>query len=118
MVDERKDWIGRRSIMRPAHRRADRAQLVGFVVLDSDEVIPEGAALTRSAGAPPMAIDGHVSSSGWSATLGVSLGLALMRGGRARIGEELDVPLLDGRVARVRLVSPAHYDPKGARRDG
>ena len=65
-----------------------------------------------------MPIEGHVSSSGWSATLGASLGLALVRGGRGRVGEELEVPLLDGRVARVRLVSSTHYDPKGARRNG
>ena len=118
MVDDSKPWIGRRSTERPAHRRTDRAQLVGFVVLDSDEVIPEGAALTRAVGSPPMPIEGHVSSSGWSATLGTSLGLALVRGGRGRLGEELEVPLLDGRVARVRLVSSTHYDPKGARRNG
>ncbi len=118
LVDERKEWVGKRSTRRSGNRRSDRAELVGFVVVGSDEVIPEGAALTRAIGAPPMPIDGHVSTSGWSETLGASLGLALVRGGRARIGEELDAPLLDGRVMRVRLVSPAHYDPAGARRDG
>lgn len=118
LVDESKEWVGKRSTRRAGNRRSDRAELVGFVVVGSHEVIPEGAALTRSMGAPPLPIDGHVSTSGWSDTLGVSLGLALVRGGRARIGEELVAPLLDGRVMRVRLVQPAHYDPKGARRDG
>ncbi|MEP7384237.1 MAG: glycine cleavage T C-terminal barrel domain-containing protein, partial [Gemmatimonadota bacterium] len=118
MVDKEKGYVGRRSTERAANRRDDRAELVGFTVLESDEVLPEGAALTRVAGSPPMPIDGHVSSSGWSETLGKSLGLALVRGGRRRIGELLDAPLLDGRVARVRLVSPVQYDPKGARRDG
>ncbi len=118
LVDESKEWVGKRSTRRAGNRRSNRAELVGFVVVGSDEVIPEGAALTRSMGAPPRPIDGHVSTSGWSDPLGMSLGLALVRGGRARIGEELVAPLLDGRVMRVRLVSPAHYDPKGARRDG
>lgn len=118
LVDEGKEWVGKRSTRRSGNRRTNRAELVGFVVMGSNEVIPEGAALTRGIGEPPMPIEGHVSTSGWSDTLGASLGLALVRGGRARIGEELDAPLLDGRVLRVRLASPTHYDPTGAHRDG
>jgi sarcosine oxidase subunit alpha len=118
MVATQKDFVGRRSMERPAPRRTDRAQLVGFTVLDSGEVIPEGAALTSAYGAPPMPIDGHVSSSCWSETLQRSIGLALVRGGRARHGEVLHAPLLDGRVLRVTLVDPVHYDPTGGRRNG
>jgi len=118
LVSQLKDCVGRRSWERPANRRDDRAQLVGFTVVDSHEVVPEGAALTRALGAPPMPIDGHVSSSCWSATLDRSLGLALVRGGRGRIGEVLHAPLLDGRALRVQLVEPVHYDPKGERRHG
>ncbi len=118
LVSKKKEFVGRRSHARPAARRTDRAQLVGFTVLDSDEPVPEGAALTATVGAPPMRIDGHVTSSVHSASLGVPLGLALVHGGRARLGEVLHAPLLDGRVARVRLTSPVHWDAEGARRDG
>jgi sarcosine oxidase subunit alpha len=59
-----------------------------------------------------------VSSSRFSPTLGCALGLALVHDGRARLGEVLYAPLLDGRVAAVTLVDPVHYDPAGARRDG
>ncbi|HEX4931758.1 MAG TPA: glycine cleavage T C-terminal barrel domain-containing protein, partial [Gemmatimonadaceae bacterium] len=118
LVGKEKDFVGRRSQQRPAMRRDDRAQLVGFRVLDSDEVLPEGAGLVSTVTPPPMPIAGHASSSRWSETLGCSLGLALVRGGRRRHGEVLYAPLLDGRVARVQLTAPVHYDPSGARRDG
>lgn len=118
MVPARKPFVGRRSLERVAPRAPGRAQLVGFRSNDPALVIPEGAALTSAPGAPPMPIDGHVSSSRHSPTLGCALGLALVRDGRARLGEVLHAPLLDGRVAAVTLVDPVHYDPQGARRDG
>lgn len=118
MVAREKDFVGRRSLERVAPQRPDRAQLVGFTVVASDEVVPEGAALTRTVGPAPMPIDGHVSSSCWSETLQRPLGLALVRGGRSRHGEVLHAPLLDGRVLQLRLCDPVHYDPAGARRDG
>ena len=117
LVSKKKDFVGRRSMERPAPRRTDRAQLVGFVCTDSDEVVPEGAGLVSAVGVPPMRIEGHVSSSCWSETLGHPLGLALVRGGRARHGEVLQAPLGD-RIMSVTLVDPVHYDPRGARRDG
>ncbi len=118
MISKQKDFVGKRSFDRAAPRDPNRAQLVGFVNEESDEVLPEGAGLVASLGAPPMRIDGHVSSTCSSTALGRSLGLALVRGGRKRLGELMYAPLLDGRVTRVRLVSPVHYDAAGARRDG
>jgi sarcosine oxidase subunit alpha len=118
MVPARKAFVGRRSLERPAAVAAGRAQLVGFRSNDPQLVVPEGAALTTAVGAPPMPIHGHVSSSRFSPTLRCALGLALVRDGRARLGEVLYAPLLDGRVAAVTLVNPVHYDPEGVRRDG
>lgn len=118
MVSKSKDFVGKRSFARSSNLRDDRAQLVGFVNDESDEVLPEGAGIVASLGNPPMRIAGHVSSACWSETLHSSIGLALVRGGRARIGERLHAPLLDGRTIRIRLVDPVHYDPKGEHRDG
>jgi sarcosine oxidase subunit alpha len=118
MVPARKAFVGRRSLERPAAMAPGRAQLVGFRSNDPQLVVPEGAALTTVVGAPPLPIHGHVSSSRYSPTLGCALGLALVRDGRARLGEVLYAPLLDGRVAAVTLVDAVHYDPEGARRDG
>ena len=117
LVSREKEFVGRRSMERSALRSTDRAQLVGFVGTDADEVVPEGAGLVRAVGLPPMHIEGHVSSSCWSETLGRPLGLALVRGGRKRHGEVLQAPLED-RTMTVTLVDPVHVDPQGTRRDG
>ena len=118
MVSKSKDYVGRRSNQRPAPRRADRAQLVGFTSNDPSIVVPEGTGLVTTLGTPPMRIEGHVTSSCWSDALQRSIGLALVRGGRARHGDVLRAPLLDGRVASVTLTDPVHYDKAGTRRDG
>ncbi len=117
MVSKKKAFVGKRSLARPAMLRPDRAQLVGFVTEDPEVVLPEGAGLVREVHEPPMVIEGHVSSTAYSATLGRSLGLALVRGGRARLGERLFAPVEHG-VIPVMLVDPVHVDPEGKKRDG
>jgi sarcosine oxidase subunit alpha len=117
LVAKDKDFIGRRSFARPALRAADRRQLVGFRPDDGNVIVPEGAGLVAKVSSPPMAIDGHVTTSRWSEALGRSFGLAMVKGGRSRLGETLFAPLED-RVVPVKLVDPVHYDKKGERRDG
>jgi sarcosine oxidase, subunit alpha len=117
MVAKQKDFIGKRSFARPALQAPDRHQLVGFLPDDPSVVLPEGAGLVSRVTPPPMAIQGHVSTSNWSQTLGRSFGLAMVRAGRTRHGEKLYAPLED-RVVPLTLVDPVHYDPQGARRDG
>jgi sarcosine oxidase subunit alpha len=124
LVSKRKDFVGRRSLARADTRRPDRKQLVGILPEDRREVLPEGAQLVsgdlpvprpRRKHAIPML--GHVSSSYWSANLGRSFGLALVKGGRARIGEWVWAPL-EARTLRAQIVEPVFWDKEGARRDG
>jgi sarcosine oxidase subunit alpha len=61
---------------------------------------------------------GHVTSSYRSATLGRSIAMALIKGGRSRMGASVHLPLLDGRVLAATITSPVFYDPEGKRRDG
>ena len=111
-VAKDKDFIGRRSLERADTRRADRKQLVGLLPADPREVLPEGAQITEVAVALPrghggkrVPMVGHVTSSYSSPNLGRSFALALVRGGRSRLGAELYVPL-EGRAAKVKLVAP------------
>jgi len=60
---------------------------------------------------------GHVSSSYWSAALGHSIALALIRGGRDRMGETISIPLPD-RVIRATVTEPVFYDKEGVRQNG
>jgi sarcosine oxidase subunit alpha len=60
---------------------------------------------------------GHVTSSYQSAALGRSFGLALIKGGRDRIGEVLVAPVGD-RLVEVEVAPTVLYDPEGSKRDG
>ena len=87
---EKGDFIGKRSLSLPELSRADRLQLVGLLPADAGVVLEEGAQVTEAGQGPSM---GHVTSSYRSATLGRGFALALVAGGRARIGTRLQVSL-------------------------
>ena len=109
------DFIGKRSLQRPAMNSPDRRQLVGLLTPDPGVVLDEGAQLMLQPGAPvPTRPVGFVTSSYYSATLGRSIALALVAGGRARLGQTLYAPTPEGDVA-VQVSSPVFYDPKGER---
>jgi len=118
IVSKKKDFIGRRSLFRSDTARAGRKQLVGLLTEDPQQVIPEGAqAVEELRSKPPMPMIGHVSSSYWSAALGHSIALALIRGGRDRMGETISIPLPD-RVIRATVTEPVFYDKEGVRQNG
>jgi sarcosine oxidase subunit alpha len=97
---------------------ATRKQLVGLRTRDPKLVLEEGAQVAATAGqSPPMALLGHVTSSYFSAVLGHSIALAVVAGGRARLGETLYVPMPNGDIP-VEVTSPVVYDPTGARING
>lgn len=115
VVSKKKDFIGKRSLTRADTARADRKQLVGLKPRNPDEVVPEGGQIVETlADKPPMAMVGHVTSSYWSATLGRSFALALIKGGQQKIGQTVHVPLAD-RTISCEITSPVFYDPEGTR---
>ena len=70
-------------------------------------MLEEGAQIVADPDAPvPMPMIGHVTSSYRSATLGRSIALAVVAGGRARIGETLFVPM-PGTTHRVTVTDTA-----------
>jgi len=112
------DFVGKRSLQRPAMQSPDRRQLVGLLTADPQRVLEEGAQVLGAARAEaPVRPLGHVTSSYHSAALGRSIAMALVAGGRARMGETLYVPLEDGETIPVQVASAVFYDPKGARLD-
>jgi sarcosine oxidase subunit alpha len=112
------DFVGKRSLARPAMQAPTRKQLVGLLTQDPGVVLDEGAQLVETRGQKaPMRMIGHVTSSYASAVLGRSIALAMLAGGRARIGQTLYVPMPDGDVA-VQVTKPVFYDAEGARLNG
>jgi sarcosine oxidase subunit alpha len=114
----KRDFVGKRSLARSGMARPDRKQVVGLASLDAKTVLEEGAQIVADPReAVPMTMLGHVTSAYWSAVLGKPIALALVLGGRARIGQTLHVPMPDRSVA-VQVVSPVFFDPEGKRLDG
>ncbi|MHA0289162.1 2Fe-2S iron-sulfur cluster-binding protein [Mycobacterium sp. C3-094] len=116
------DFIGKRSFTRRENLSPLRKQFVGLLPTDADTVLPEGAQIIEFAEdgvlpAPPVPMLGHVTSSYRSAELGRPFALALIKGGRDRIGHTLHVPV-DGTLVPVDVTGAVLVDPEGARRDG
>ncbi len=113
------DFIGKRSLSRPDTRREDRKQLVGLLTDEPKTVIPEGAQLVDNPDVPkPVPMIGHVSSSYYSACCGHSIALALVKRGRARIGDTVYAPLADGGVIKASICEPVFYDKAGDKANG
>ncbi len=96
----KRDFVGMRSLRQADLARPYRKQLVG---LNADVVLEEGAQVTEPDRAEPI---GHVTS----AYPGVAL--ALIAGGRERIGQTLHVPMAE-RTIPVTVVDPVFYDKPG-----
>jgi sarcosine oxidase subunit alpha len=112
------DFVGKRSLARPAMADPDRKQLVGLFTERPDVVLEEGAQIVADPAAPiPMKMLGHVTSAYASPALGRSIALAMVAGGRARMGERLYVPMPGGPIP-VKVVHPVFVDPEGARLHG
>ncbi len=119
MVSRRKrDFVGKRSLALPDMVRGDRKQLVGLLTADPQVILQEGAQLVAEPQTRvPAATLGHVTSAYWSETLQRSIALALVAGGRGRIGGTLFVPMPD-RVIPVEVTQPVFCDSQGTRLHG
>jgi sarcosine oxidase subunit alpha len=109
----KEDFVGKRSLLRPAMSAPDRKQLVGLTPGNPKIVLDEGAQLTgEPAQRPPFHPIGHVTSSYFSPILDRSIALAMVSGGRARVGHTLYVSMAGGDIP-VQVTSPVFYDPEG-----
>jgi sarcosine oxidase subunit alpha len=109
------DFVGKRSLTRPDIVAAGRKQLVGLITGDPALVLDEGAQIVDNRDQPmPMKALGHVTSSYWSASCGRSIALALVAGGRDRIGGTLHVTTPEG-FTEAQVTAPVFFDEKGTR---
>ena len=109
-------FIGKRSLERSDSIRENRKQLVGLKTLEPSAVLPEGAQIVNDPNQPiPMAMQGHVTSSYYSASLDHSIALAVVKGGLNRMGDIVYCPAADGSSIAAEIVSSVFYDPAGER---
>lgn len=112
-------FIGKRGMKRDACVRKNRKQLVGLKTCDPEFVLPEGAQAVDDPDQPkPMRMLGHVTSSYYSANLGRSIAMGLIRNGHQRMGETVYYPLPNGSVVEAEICSTIFLDPKGDRQNG
>ena len=108
------DFLGKRSLARTDTARAGRPQLVGLLTDDPEFVLPEGAHIVSELReAPPMPTAGHVTSSYYSPNAERSIAMALVNDGLSRIGQKVDIRLMDGEVIHATLTNPVFVDPEG-----
>ena len=111
------DYIGKRSLFRPESLRSDRETLVGLKVV-GDKLLRSGSIiLAQGHDNAPAPMDGRVTSSYNSVTLGHPVALGVLKNGKARLGETVKIYDLDG-VREAKIVAPCFYDPKGEKLNG
>jgi sarcosine oxidase subunit alpha len=115
VLQRKTDFIGRRSLLRPADQREDRLNFVGLELIKSEDIIRVGFPV-RSKDAE-KATDGYVTSAGFSPTLQRHVALGMLERGRARIGEVVTLIGDRGDVS-ARVTEPGAFDPKGERVHG
>jgi sarcosine oxidase subunit alpha len=114
MLKKSGDYVGRVLAQRPGMLAPERLQLVGVRPREGAQRLRNGMQLV-SAGAPEVSL-GYVTSSTPAVALKGWVGLALVAGGRARIGSRLlgRAPV-SGESTELELVSPHMFDAENLR---
>ncbi|MCW3836956.1 sarcosine oxidase subunit alpha family protein [Sphingomonas canadensis] len=113
----KKDFVGKRSLVRPDMLAANRKQLVGLLTEEPGLVLEEGAQVVDDpAPAPGTHAIGHVTSAYWSEALGRSIAMALVEGGGA--GADRLYVSGDRGFHPVRTAPLPFLDPAGEPADG
>ena len=114
MLKKSGDFIGRTLAARPGLTAPDRLQLVGVRPVDRAQRLRNGMHLVAP-GSPGASL-GYVTSSTPSAELEGWVGLALLAGGRQRIGGRLlGTSPIHGESTEVEVVSPHMLDAENTR---
>ena len=115
---KKKDFLGKRAQERSHMTDPARWKLVGLETVDGS-VLPDGA-YARADGENANGqsnVQGRVTSTYFSPTVGRGIAMGLVLNGPDRMGELLDFPGTDGVSRHARIVSPVFYDPDGEKQN-
>ena len=117
MMVMKKDFIGRVLSQRPALIAPDRRVVVGLKPVNAGTSFAAGAHLLAQRVANLAANDlGHITSAGYSPILGHHIGLALLKEGGQRMGEQIRAyDPIRGKETLVEVCSPHFVDAEGSR---
>jgi len=112
------DFLGKRAQQRAHMTDPSRWKLVGREAVEG-QVLPDGAYAvadgTNANGQRNM--QGRVTSTYHSPTLGRGIAMGLVLNGPDRMGEVLDFPGTDGTVYQAKIVDPVFYDKEGEKQN-
>ncbi len=117
MMSQKKDFIGRRMAHRDGLVLDTTKQLVGLKPVEAGASFKMGAHLVEDPTLiGPDVSQGHVTTAVYSPSCDHFIGLALLDGGRKRIGEQIFVvsPLHNEQIEAV-ISEPVFVDPEGER---
>jgi sarcosine oxidase, subunit alpha len=112
------DFIGKRSLQRPADKANGRLELIGLESVNPNASLPVGGHFVKDSTIKiPTQSDGYVTSACKSPMLNKTIGLGILRNGSSRLGEVVTI-YARGQSIAARVVPTAHFDPKGERLNG
>ena len=120
MVSRKKDCIGKTASERPGLMEASRERLVGLKPTGAVKQLSNGAHLFNAADEATRENDqGYVTSTAFSPTLGHYIGLAFLKRGPERHGEEIRmVDHVRGIETTCEVCDPVFFDRDGGRARG
>ena len=115
---KKEDYLGKRAHARSHMADPNRWQLVGLETVDGS-VLPDGAyAVADGTNANGQRnVQGRVTSTYHSPTLGKGIAMGLVLHGPERMGEVINFPGTDGKTYQARIVSPVFFDPEGEKQN-
>lgn len=111
-ANKRADFIGKRSLRLPEHLKRNRLQLIGLVKDGNAPFVIGSHLRVKDSG---EATDGWVTSAGVGVLTSEQIALAVVRSGRARIGESVQLYHAGHPVGSARIVNLPFYDAVGVR---
>ena len=107
---DKEQFLGKRALQLAEMTRNDRNQFVGLISENNNEILQEGGQILREkSNKRPLEVEGLVTSSCISPTLGKSIALGVLKNGHKRIGEKLYVYSL-GHFYNAEICEPHFYD--------
>jgi sarcosine oxidase subunit alpha len=119
MLSKKKPFVGSMMMDREGLAAQDRVRLVGIVSLDNLPLNGGGHIVEEVDPQNPHNSIGHITAVCYSPALGKHIGLALVKGGKARHGTRAFISdPLRKRFGPVEIVSHHFFDPEGKRMHG
>ena len=115
---KKEDYLGKRAQERSHMADPNRWKLVGLETLDGS-VLPDGAYATAAGhnANNQRNVQGRVTSTYHSPTLGRGIAMGLVHNGPDRMGEVLEFPKVDGGIVKAKIVDQVFYDKDGEKQN-